>query len=971
MDMKPMTGWQRIEYHHTPIYMHPDAPDWFVPNKAADEALIALSSDGKPSHEIEHLLKRIDGPVGAEYQSRSEQLRLDTLDECWLHITNRCNMECRHCMFESSPRIHDELKSEECERIIHESYELGCRLFFFTGGEPFLSRAFFKSVQDILTFPDTHVVVLTNLSLISRAKDKLRSLPRERLHFQVSLDGLQTSHDALRGQGAFRRLGNNLATLGKLGFPVVLSMTVTRHNVDDMEGIIDVAALQQASGVHFLWLFRKGNADDAIFVEPDRIFLHLTAAQKRAETLGVKIDNVEMLRSQVFSLPGTRYDLSNAGWRSIAVAPDGNVYPTPALIYTEGMECGHISKGLKEVWEKSPVLDAIRGASLNQSDAYRANPLRYIIGGGDIDHSYIHSGQITGGDPYVDLYTNMAKWLITREARNYTIGAYPAISLKMGEKMGECPAAGSRIFFTHSNCVLSLPGHDIHTEIDHFYAKAAENIRTDILNPIPYEESLIQHIPEKMRCRSYGCGSPVLEAEILPGETVVDLGSGTGIECFIAGKLTGPEGRVIGIDMGEVMLAIANRTKVSVAESLRYDNVEFKKAYLENLPLDDASVDLVISNCVLNLSPDKRKVFQEIFRVLKPNGRLVISDITYDGHIPLEIEYNEELRGECIGGALRYQDLFGLLNDIGFSHTRIVKGFLYRTVQDYDFYSVTYQAIKPRDDQAPVLYDFPDFSHVMAAVKSEPTCACFVAPAEEPPPVKPGNAPHRSGCMVCGAKLIYFETNHNETCHYCGQIMPANTQCAEGHFVCDSCHSADAVDIIKQVCLHSRERDAVALMQAIRSHPRFPVHGPEHHSLVPAVILSALRNAGDTITDTQILTGVQRGQTISGGACAFLGACGAAVGVGIAFSVLLAANPYDGEKRQICQQATQKVLEKIASVNAPRCCQRDSWLALREASKLLEENLGKVLTTSRSITCEQFLKNKECIHDQCDLWPRR
>ena len=113
--------------------------------------------------------------------------------------------------------------------------------------------------------------------------------------------------------------------------------------------------------------------------------------------------------------------------------------------------------------------------------------------------------------------------------------------------------------------------------------------------------------------------------------------------------------------------------------------------------------------------------------------------------------------------------------------------------------------------------------------------------------------------MVCGEALVYLETNRDHTCHYCGLTMPANALCAAGHFVCDVCHGKAALDILKQVCLHSREPDAVALMQRIRSHPHFPVHGPEHHSLVPAVILAALRNAGEEVSEAHILTGIERG----------------------------------------------------------------------------------------------------------------
>ncbi len=998
-------GWQRIEFENTPIYVRPDRPDWFVPNRAADQALSAWMEKKAAKKNIEDLLMRMDGPpVSRDYRSRTELLSRDGLRELWIHVTNRCNMQCGHCMFSSSPQSREELSREDCELVIREAHDLGCRIFFFTGGEPLLSEAFLESLRDILRRPDTRVVVLTNLSLLSRVRERLRGIPAGRLHFQVSLDGLEGSHDALRGPGAFDRLMADLGTLRALGLPATLSMTVTGRNVDEMRGVVELARSLRISNVHFLWLFGKGNADDSLLVEPERIFEHLRAAQEAAEENGVTIDNIEALRSQVFSCPGTRYDLPNAGWQSIAVGPDGRVYPTPALVSTEDMDCGHIREGLQRVWEESSVLNTLRGASLNHSESWRANPFRYLIGGGDIDHSYINSRKITGGDPYVELYNGIVKWLIVRESEKYPAADHSGMKLRMGEKLGDCPLHGGPIFFTHSNCVLSLSDDDNHhSRVDRFYSRAALEVEEEILNPVSYEEALVNHIPEEMRYRSYGCGSPVLEAGIGEGETVVDLGSGTGIECFIAARLVGPRGRVIGIDMGETMLAQAERARIRVSRNLDYDNVEFRHAFLESLPLDDDSVDVVISNCVVNLSPEKRRVFREIHRVLKPQGRLVISDITFDGDIPLDIKYDEKLRGECIGGALSYRDLFGLLNDIGFSDSRIVKGFLYRTVRGCDFHSITYEAVKPRVNRPPVLYDFPDFSAVLETVETEPACSCFAppgenplrtesspeslpqtgpacscftAPMESPPqtelaPAEPAPERHRAGCMVCGEELLYLETDETMSCHYCGETLPANARCSAGHFVCDRCHSSDAVEIIERVCLGSREKDAVALMQSVRSHPQFRIHGPEHHALVPAAILAALRNAGYGVSDEQIRTGIQRGQTVAGGACAFLGACGAALGAGIAFSVLMGANPYHGDRRQAVQQMTGIVLGKISSYRAPRCCQRDSWLALRAASKLLREDLDFELTVDHVITCEQFQENRECIHGQCPLWPGR
>lgn len=251
----------------------------------------------------------------------------------------------------------------------------------------------------------------------------------------------------------------------------------------------------------------------------------------------------------------------------------------------------------------------------------------------------------------------------------------------------------------------------------------------------------------------------------------------------------------------------------------------------------------------------------------------------------------------------------------------------------------------------------------------DPGAACCPANAEKTVRNDAHAAePHRSGCMVCGAGLVYSATGRDSSCHYCGTTVQACARCANGHFVCDRCHGADAVGIIRNVCLNSTRTDLVALMQAIRSHPGFRTHGPEHHSMVPAVVLTALRNSGCSITYEEFTTAIQRGQTIGGGSCAFLGACGAAVGIGIAFSLLLEATPYDGEKRQMAQQATHRALGAIAALNAPRCCQRDSWLALREASTLVQEICGVSLEAS-PFPCGQHRQNRECIRERCPLWP--
>jgi 7,8-dihydro-6-hydroxymethylpterin dimethyltransferase len=964
--------WERIDFQGVPVYVNPERPDWFVPNPLADRLLKQLVH-GEPNGDHPAVLQLLDrirgnGKPPDSYPGRAAKRTPENLRECWLHLTNQCNQNCTHCMFDSSPRSGAELKPRAVQEIIGQALALGSRIFYFTGGEPLLSGGFYPGLHAIFSNNDTHAVVLTNLTLIGQHLDSLAQFPSQRLHFQVSIDGLGKNHDLIRGKGASTKLATHLETLIQAGFPCTLAMSVTRHNADDMEKLVDFAAKTGVSNIHYLWLFKKGRAEEPFFIPAEEIFPRLTAAQEKAEKKHIKIDNIEILRSQVFSFPGTKYDLSNAGWQSLAIGPEGNIYPTPALIFTPRMVCGHIEEGLEKVWRSSPKMQELRNASLIRDPLCSRDAFKFLIGGGDIDHSFVNTGEITGGDPYLELYKKLAQWLITREALQYPDKDYPALLLKMGEVLAQCPVEGTEVFFTHSNCVLSLPGHDTHSLVNAFYTEAAVTPRQDILNPVCYPDELIRHIPESLRFRNYGCGSPVLEANIQPGESMVDLGCGTGIECFIASRLIGSEGSVVGIDMGDEMLRVANRSKEQILQP-GFSPVTFKKALLEDLPITGTSVDLVISNCVVNLSPNKRKVFSEIFRILKPGGRLVISDISYDDDIPLSIKYNEKLRGECIGGALGYRDLFGLLEDLGFTGSRILKGYLYRTIKGFDFYSLTYEAFKTEGKHARHK-PLPPFKEVLAAVESVPTCSCFVKPEDTmKKEVKKKPPFHTSGCMVCGEELRYLETGTEQGCYYCGNIENTDALCIHGHFVCDRCHRAHGLELIKQVCLNSTATDMVVIMDKIRSHPGFCLHGPEHHSLVPAVILTAYRNSGATISKAEILKGIDRGAAVPGGSCAFMGACGAAIGVGIAFAVILHATPLQGKNRQTVQQITQRVLGKIAQFDAPRCCQRDCWLALQEAALLSGEILDRELVAGNHLVCQQYKKNKECIHEQCPLWP--
>jgi hypothetical protein len=225
--------------------------------------------------------------------------------------------------------------------------------------------------------------------------------------------------------------------------------------------------------------------------------------------------------------------------------------------------------------------------------------------------------------------------------------------------------------------------------------------------------------------------------------------------------------------------------------------------------------------------------------------------------------------------------------------------------------------------------------------------------------------------MVCGEPLRYLDTERQETCHYCGEEKTARAVCLDSHFVCDSCHSEDALEAIENVCLRTDETDMLALLKEIRSHPAVPMHGPEHHSLVPAVILTAYANAGGNVPENGLATAIARGAHLTGGSCAFLGICGAASGVAVAFSILKEADPLKGPTRQAVQKITCRVLERIASYDAARCCQRDCWLALRCAAELSEEYLPIRLKAESRLRCRQQQENSECLGTECPLWPGR
>ena len=182
-----------------------------------------------------------------------------------------------------------------------------------------------------------------------------------------------------------------------------------------------------------------------------------------------------------------------------------------------------------------------------------------------------------------------------------------------------------------------------------------------------YPQELLATLPEGESPVSYGCGDPITLASLQPGQTVLDLGSGAGLDCFFAAKKVGETGHVIGVDMTPEMIERAT----SSAQRMNLKNVEFRQGYLEDLPVEANTVDVIISNCVINLSPDKTKVFAEAFRVLKPGGKLAVSDIVTDGPLPESIKQSLSAWAGCVAGAVEANQYIGMMESVGFTNVSV------------------------------------------------------------------------------------------------------------------------------------------------------------------------------------------------------------------------------------------------------------------------------------------------------------
>ncbi|HWZ97601.1 MAG TPA: arsenite methyltransferase [Candidatus Dormibacteraeota bacterium] len=231
-----------------------------------------------------------------------------------------------------------------------------------------------------------------------------------------------------------------------------------------------------------------------------------------------------------------------------------------------------------------------------------------------------------------------------------------------------------------------------------------------------YDTSQTSALPKEAVAASLGCGNPTALAQLQPGETVLDLGSGGGIDVLLSAKRVGPTGKAYGLDMTDEMLSLARENqKKSGAE-----NVEFLKGAIENIPLPENSVDVIISNCVINLSGDKDRVLREAFRVLKPGGRFAISDIVVRGEVPADIRKSVELWVGCVAGALEEFDYRDKLFNAGFESIDIEPTRIYKVEEARDFLAASGLDV----DKVAPLIEGKFMSAFVRASKPHPKTAC-------------------------------------------------------------------------------------------------------------------------------------------------------------------------------------------------------------------------------------------------------
>lgn len=227
----------------------------------------------------------------------------------------------------------------------------------------------------------------------------------------------------------------------------------------------------------------------------------------------------------------------------------------------------------------------------------------------------------------------------------------------------------------------------------------------------------------------------------------------------------------------------------------------------------------------------------------------------------------------------------------------------------------------------------------------------------------------KANCLVCGAPIVYHEQAQDVTCEICGKQETGLCVCEEGHYVCDACHRQKGVDFIMETCASSDSTNPIELAQEIMRDQSIYPNGPEHHSLVGAVLLTAYKNAGGDIDLDKALAELRnRSMQVPGGTCGFWGCCGAAVSAGQFYSIISGSTPMTQDPWAATGRLTSRIIGKLADVGGPRCCKRTGFIAIEESARYVDETMGIHMDLPEHTQCTFMANNAECRKTDCPFF---
>ncbi|MFC1807963.1 arsenosugar biosynthesis radical SAM (seleno)protein ArsS [Candidatus Omnitrophota bacterium] len=581
--------------------------------------------------------------------ARIGRSKLTTLQ---VNMGNLCNQQCRHCHIDASPAGEKIMSRKVVDDIIKFIKKNQGLILDITGGAPELNPRFEYLITSTREFAD-EIIVRSNLTaLLEPRKEHLPEFfKKNRVHLISSLPCYtQENVDSQRGNDVFNRSLQALRLLNNLGFAKTEDLK--------LDLVYNPGGAKLPPKQDDLEKDYKRMLGSDHNVEFNRLITITNVPIKRfkdyLESRGEYDGYLDLLKNN-FN-PGV---LDNLMCRTfLSVGYDGRVYDCD---FNQALDLG-IEDG-----DGNPVtIDELNADGLSGGDV--------ILG----DHCLA----CTAG------YGSSCQGVLTD---------------KEDSDINCCDGEGK----TDPEAVTD--------NVKEYYGKVlsdSKDLKTNACCPVDSvsvdERSAVKLIAPEVLNRFYGCGSPI--PPLLEGVRLLDLGSGTGKDVYIASYLAGPSGHIIGVDMTDEQLEVANKYVDYHTDKFGYDqpNVEFKKGYIEDLGalgIVDDSIDIVISNCVINLSPDKEKVFKEIFRILKPGGELYFSDVFTGSRMPDDLKDDPVLYGECLGGALYVEDFRRVIRAAGFADYRVISSRkidiqnpdIEKKVGTIKFYSMTIRAFKLDD----------------------------------------------------------------------------------------------------------------------------------------------------------------------------------------------------------------------------------------------------------------------------------